>query len=130
MDRNELQFWVAFGRVPQIGRARFSLLEANFGSLEDAWKASPAALQGAGLTGAALSALLAARDGISPEAELEQLERLGIRAFTWHEDAYPRRLKEIYDRPPLLYVRGQLNTSDEWAVALVQEVPPEHLVIE
>src|SRR3989304_1442800 len=56
MERNELQYWVAFGRVPQIGRARFDLLEAHFGSLEDAWKASPAGLQAAGLSGAALAA--------------------------------------------------------------------------
>ena len=119
VDRNELQYWVAFGRVPKIGRARFSLLEASFGSLEDAWNARPAALQAAGLTGAALSALLAARDAISPEAELEKLDRLGAQTLTWHDEAYPPRLKEIYDKPPLLYVRGQLTSADEWAVALV-----------
>lgn len=119
MDRSELQYWVAFGRVPQIGRARFSLLEAHFGKLEDAWKAGPAALQAAGLTGAALSALLAARDGVSPEAELEKLDRLGVRALTWHDETYPARLKEIFDRPPVLYVRGQLAATDEWAVAVV-----------
>ena len=119
MDRNELQYWVAFGRVPQIGRARFLLLEGHFASMEEAWKASAAGLQAAGLTGAALSALLAARDRIEPEAELEALDQLGVRALTWHDDSYPRRLKEIYDRPPLLYVRGQLTSADEWAVALV-----------
>ncbi len=119
MDRNELQYWVAFGGVRQIGRARLSLLEAHFGRMEDAWKASPAALQEAGLKGAALSSLLAARDGIAPEEEMEKLDRLGIRALTWHDDAYPARLKEIYDRPPLIYVRGQLTTADEWAVAVV-----------
>ncbi|MEX1253520.1 MAG: DNA-processing protein DprA [Dehalococcoidia bacterium] len=119
MDRSELQYWVAFGRVPQIGRARFSLLEAGFGSMEEAWKASPAALQAAGLTGSALSALLAARDAIAPEAELDRLDTLGVRALTWHDDQYPSRLKEIFDRPPLIYVRGQLTAADEWSVALV-----------
>ena len=119
MDRSELQYWVAFGRVPQIGRARFSLLEAHFPSIEAAWKAGPASLQQAGLTGAALSALLAARDGITPEEELEKLDRLGVRSLTWHDDAYPARLKEIHDRPPLLYVRGELTANDEWSIALV-----------
>ena len=119
MDRNEFQYWVAFGRVPQIGRARLSLLEAHFGNLEDAWKAGAAELKAAGLPGAARTAFLAARDDISPEAELEQLERLGIQALTWHDDAYPSRLKEIYDRPPVLYMRGQLTAADEWALALV-----------
>jgi DNA processing protein len=119
MDREELQYWVAFGRVPHIGRARFSLLEGHFGRLEDAWTASPAALQEAGLTGVALSAVLAARDSISPGEEIEKVERMGVRVLTWHDEAYPARLKEIYDRPPLLYVRGQLSAADEWAVAVV-----------
>ncbi len=119
MDRSELQYWVAFGRVPQIGRARVALLEAHFGRLEDAWKAGPAELQAAGVTGAALSALLAARDGIQAEAELDKMDRLGIRAVTWHDEAYPSALKEIFDRPPLLYVRGELTASDAWAVAVV-----------
>ena len=119
MDRNELQYWVAFGRVPQIGRARFLLLEAHFPSIEAAWKAGPASLQQAGLKGAALSALLAARDGITPEEELEKLDRLGVRSLTWHDDAYPARLKEIHDKPPLLYVRGELTANDEWSIALV-----------
>ena len=119
MDRSELQYWVALARVPQIGRARIALLEAHFGRLEDAWKATPSALQGAGLTGSALSALLAARDGISPEGELEQLERQGVLALTWHDEAYPASLKEIFDRPPVLYVRGQLTAPDAWAVGVV-----------
>lgn len=119
MDRNERQYWVALGRVPQIGRARFSLLEAHFSSLEEAWKSSPVALEAAGLNGQALSALLAARDGISPEEEIEKLEAKGVRALCWSDDAYPARLREIFDRPPVLYVRGELQQSDEWAVAVV-----------
>lgn len=119
VDRNELQYWVAFGRVPQIGRARFSLLEEHFSSVEEAWKASPADLQHAGLSGSTLSALLAARDSIEPEAELERLERANVQPLTWHDEAYPARLKEIYDKPPILYVRGELTNSDEYCVALV-----------
>ncbi|MCH8950369.1 MAG: DNA-protecting protein DprA [Chloroflexi bacterium] len=119
VDRNERQYWVAFGRVPQIGRARFSLLEGHFSSMEEAWQAGPVALEAAGLKGKALSSLLAARDGISPDAELEKLERLGVQALCWHEEAYPARLKETFDKPPILYVRGELTAGDEWAVSLV-----------
>ena len=119
MERSELQYWVAFGRVPQLGRARISLLEEHFANLEEAWKAGAAELQSAGLKGAALSALLAARDAISPEQELERLDRLGVEAFSWHDEGYPAQLKEIYDRPPLLYVRGRLAPDDAWSVAVV-----------
>ena len=87
MDRNERQYWVAFGRVPQIGRARISLLEGRFPSMEEAWQASPVALEAAGLKGKALSALLAARDGLSPDAELVKRARLGVPALSWHGEA-------------------------------------------
>jgi DNA processing protein len=119
MDRKELQYWVAFGRVPQIGRARIAMLEAHFPSLEDAWKASGSELQASGIVGSALSALLASRDSIKPEEELERMEVAGVRAFTWHDEGYPAGLKEIFDRPPVLYVRGELTAADAWSVAVV-----------
>jgi len=119
MDRQELQYWVAFGRVPQFGRARIALLEGHFGKLEDAWRAGASDLQAAGISGSALSALLTARDGITPQSELERMESLGVQALTWHDDAYPACLKEIYDRPPVLYVRGNLTAVDAWSVAVV-----------
>jgi DNA processing protein len=44
---------------------------------------------------------------------------MGVRALTWHDEAYPPSLKEIFDRPPVLYVRGDLTAADAWAVAVV-----------
>ena len=48
-DDTDLKYWVALGRIPRIGRARFSLLEKHFGRLENAWTASAAELRAAGL---------------------------------------------------------------------------------
>jgi DNA processing protein len=39
--------------------------------------------------------------------------------ITWEDDAYPHRLKEIDQPPPVLYLRGELHPEDEWAVAVV-----------
>ena len=50
---------------------------------------------------------------------MERIEKAGIKALTWRDDSYPRRLKEVEDRPPVLYVRGELAPEDEWAVAVV-----------
>jgi hypothetical protein len=59
------------------------------------------------------------RDAIDPDAEMEALLTEGIAAVTWQDKAYPARLKEINDPPPVLYVRGNLAASDELAVAVV-----------
>jgi len=66
-----------------------------------------------------------ARDEITP-AELEHyvelvesLEQEGIRLLTILDEDYPRNLREVYNRPPFLFVRGQLVPEDEQAVAVV-----------
>ena len=119
MDEVERKYWIAFSRIPRVGRVRIAGLEEHFGTLEEAWGASPGALKAAGLESAAVTALLSTRDTTNPDDEMELLHRHGVQAITWHDDAYPRQLREIYDRPPVLFVRGTLEPADEWSVAVV-----------
>jgi DNA processing protein len=98
---------------------RFAQLENYFGGLEDAWRAGPAALKRAGLEGRVVRAIVAARPGLSLEAEIEKLERYGVKVFCHRDPDYPAHLKEIYDYPPVLYVRGSLLPEDEWCLAAV-----------
>jgi DNA processing protein len=115
----DIKYWVAFSNIPGIGRVRLGQLESYFGSLESAWKARPGELRKSGLDGPALRAIGEYRDGIEPEAEMDKIERHGIRVLISNDKAYPRRLKEIYDFPPVLYMRGELKPEDEWCLAVV-----------
>ncbi len=119
MEEVERSYWIAFSRVARIGRVRVAQLEAHFGLLERAWKAPAGELRAAGLDSATVTSCMAARDTVHPEDELERLERHSVQAVTWHDAAYPKQLLEVYDRPPVLYVRGTLTAADEWAVAVV-----------
>ena len=117
--KEDIQYWVGFNSIPGIGRVRLAQLESYFGNLEQAWKASPGELKRAGLDSPALRAIGQWRDKIDPAAEMEKIERLGVSVLTSNDTAYPRRLKEIYDFPPVLYLRGSLLPEDEWCVAVV-----------
>ncbi|MCI0439337.1 MAG: DNA-processing protein DprA, partial [Chloroflexi bacterium] len=119
MNDDELKYWIAFNRVPRIGRARFMLLEQRFGSMRDAWLAAASELTSAGLDARAVQMVVSRRQTIDPDAELGALSSSGARALTWHDDEYPPRLKEIYDLPPVLYVRGSLLPGDERSVSVV-----------
>lgn len=51
--------------------------------------------------------------------QIEQLEKLNARLLTiWDED-YPAQLREIYDPPVTLFVRGTLLPADREAIAIV-----------
>ena len=115
----ELGYWLAFDRVPHIGRARFEKLEAYFGTLEAAWRAGEAELKAAGLDARSVQAIGRLRPAINPDQELDRLDKLGIKGLTWYDADYPSRLKETYDRPPVLYLKGELLAADQWSVAVV-----------
>lgn len=119
MNKKEIKYWVGFSLISGIGRVRFTQLENYFSNLENAWKASPAELKQAGLDSGPIRAITSGRPKISLEAEMEKLNRYGVKVLTWHDEDYPSRLKEIYDYPPLIYVRGSLLPEDEWCLAVV-----------
>ncbi len=96
MDEIERKYWISFSRVPRIGRVRMAQLEERFGRLSRAWDASPGELRAAGLDAATVTACVAARERAGPDDELELLHRHGVDAITWHDDVYPRLLREIY----------------------------------
>src|SRR3990172_11662791 len=119
MRKEDLKYWVGFSLIPGIGRVRFSQLESYFGNLGNAWKATPADLKRSGLDTSSIRAITSWRPKVSLEAEMEKLDRYGVKIFTCHDPDYPSRLKEIYDYPPILYIRGSLLPDDEWCLAVV-----------
>jgi DNA processing protein len=119
MTNKELQYWVGFSLIPRIGRVKFSQMEGYFGDLREAWQATPIELKHAGLDSGAVNAITYWRPKISLEAEVEKLDRYGVKVLSFHDPDYPSRLKEIYDYPPVLYVRGSFLPQDEWCLAVV-----------
>ncbi len=119
MSGKDIKYGVGFSLISGIGRARLSHLEKHFPSLEAAWQASPEELKRAGLDGKTVRAITSRRDGISLDEEMKKLAHYGVEALSWRDPRYPTRLKEIYDYPPLLYVRGSLLPEDEWCLAVV-----------
>jgi DNA processing protein len=115
----DLRYWVGFNLVPHIGSARQQALLDYFGDLATAWTASATALRAAGLPQAAIEQLLYGRQRLDLDAQMERIGALGLHLITWQDPDYPPRLKEIEQSPPLLYVKGELSPSDEWALAVV-----------
>jgi DNA processing protein len=59
------------------------------------------------------------RPRINLDAEMDKMARFNVQALTWKDELYPSRLKEIYDYPPIIYVRGKILPEDEWCLAVV-----------
>jgi DNA processing protein len=119
MSGRDVRYWVGFSKVSGIGAARLRALLDYFGDVEQAWNARHYDLQQAGLDKRSLANLVEARGKLDLDAEVEKLARAQIQVLTWDDAAYPPNLRQIFNAPPVLYVRGCLETRDEWAVAVV-----------
>lgn len=117
--KSDLKYWIGFTLIPGVGPVRFSHLWKYFGDLEKAWRASEPELEASGLDQKSIQAILAQRPRINLDAELEKLSRYKVKALTLDEPSYPPRLRETYDAPPVLYIRGDVSPEDEWSLAVV-----------
>ncbi len=105
--------------IPDIGAARLARLMAHFESAEALWLEPDAGLMRLDLPTDLLRHFCASRRKIDLAGEMAKVERAGAKLVTLEDDAYPQLLRSLPDRPPLLYVRGELTAADEKCLAVV-----------
>jgi len=105
--------------VRGIGAVRMRQLLDFFGSIETAWNAPAEGLLSAGIPKKVVENITLMRSRIDLERVMQTIDEKEIKVYTIEDADYPRRLKEINQPPPVLYIKGSINVEDEWAVAVV-----------
>jgi DNA processing protein len=113
-------YWLALSLTPGVGSIFIKRLLDRFGTPEAVFQARlDELLEIEGLGEKVAREIRKGPVEKNVEKELHLLEVVGGKMMTIKDESYPKRLKEIYDPPPLLYVRGELKEEDELAVAIV-----------
>jgi DNA processing protein len=116
----ELRALVALTLVPGVGPGRIRALLARFGSAQAALHAPVAALvQVPGIGMQTARRIAAFDDWDAVDAQFERAERVGATLIPAWDERFPPLLRQIYDPPALLWVRGGLTPADDNAVAIV-----------
>lgn len=102
-----------------VGAITFGRLVKYFGGPERASQASVAQLRGVEGVGEKTAAAIAAVDDKAVDAELALAERCGVQIICRDEPAYPDALKNIYDPPAVLYVKGSIQAADAVSIGVV-----------
>ena len=120
MESKGLYHWVALSMAPGVGSILFKRLTEAFGGPEGVFQARAKDLERVeGIGPKVIAALKRFHWKEQVDKELRSLEGIGARLLTWSDEEYPPGLKQIYDPPPLLYVRGCIKPQDQKAVAVV-----------
>jgi len=115
----DLKYWVALNSVEGLGPVTFRQLLKCFGSAKRAWTAKASELKSFNFKAKLIENFLQAQRTLDLTTTMENLGNLGIKVLTISSPDYPSLLKQTYDPPFVLYVRGEIKPHDELAVAFV-----------
>jgi DNA processing protein len=119
MELNHYLGWLALALTPGLGARHAGKLLRELHSPEAIFAASLTALESFRLPAAVAQAIHSQSPLRDAEKELAEIRKNGCQLLTWDEPAYPQRLREIYDPPPLLYVRGNPELLDRFSISIV-----------
>ena len=119
VDINSSLEWLALSMTPGLGSRLTGKLLRQFGSPEGIFRASLTELEACRLPAAPAQAVHSRLAHKQAEAELGRVRKLGCSLVNWSDPEYPQRLLEIYDPPPLLYVRGDVSVLNRHAISMV-----------
>jgi len=116
---DERAYWVALVQFRSFGAVRMSRLMRHFGSGKRAFEASAGELVESGIEPQIASRFLQERIHIEPEQLMRECEVQGVHVVTLMDDIYPPLLKQIYDPPAVLFLRGALPDPARRHIAVV-----------
>jgi DNA processing protein len=111
---------IALNMIDHVGPVRLRQLLDHFGDAPSILRASRQQLLGArGIGEETATAISSWEKTVNLAAELKRITDYGCHVLTQEDADYPPSLREIYDPPIVLYLKGRLSDRDRNAVALV-----------
>lgn len=111
--------WLALVLTPGLGPRRILQAVETVGGAEALVHCPLTELEALRLPAEAVQFLGAGHGFQAAEQELAQAQAAGVGFVVYSEDAYPERLREIYDPPPVLWVRGDVGLVLRPSIAVV-----------
>ncbi len=111
--------WLALTLTPGLGPTRAKRLAEFFGSIDGVFNATLTELEAAGLPVASAQSLGTGRSLELAHDEVAKAGAAGVSLVALDDATYPSRLRQIYDPPLVLYVRGNVAALTQPGIAVV-----------
>jgi DNA processing protein len=117
-DERRLQ-WLALALTPTLGPTRARRLVEHCDGIANVFAASLTELEAAGLQTAAAQSLGTGKSMAAAQEEMVRAAAVGAAIIALDSPEYPALLKQIYDPPLVLYVRGAVEALAQPGIAVV-----------
>jgi DNA processing protein len=112
-------YWLALTLTEGLGPRRGRSLVEHLGSVQNVFRASLTELEAAGIRAVSAQSLATGRSTELAQDELARATAAGVSVVCMDDPSYPTQLKQIYDPPLVLYVRGSVDSITQPGIAVV-----------
>jgi len=112
--------YIALNMVDGVGPIRVRALLDRFSEPQAILSATKTDLmQVEGVGDEVARSIISWHEKVDLDGELARIEKAAVHIVTRDDPEYPKNLREVYDPPIILYVRGTLSERDALAIAVV-----------
>ena len=111
--------WLALALTPQLGPRRILRAVEQIGSPARILSLGLTALEGLHFPAESVRLIFEGNSRSAADQEVESLAKTGAGFITFEDPAYPERLREIFDPPVLLWVRGNASLLNRPSISVV-----------
>jgi len=111
--------WLAISLTQGLGPTKARKLVEHFGSAEAVFHASLTELESTGIQAVSAQSIATGKSAEMAREEIARAAAAGVTVVTTEDSCYPPRLREIYDPPLVLYVRGNPQVLAQPGIAVV-----------
>ena len=111
--------WLAISLTPALGPTKARKLVEHFGSAEAVLRASLTELESTGIQAVSAQSLATGKSAELAREEIARAAAADVTMLSMDDPCYPPRLKEIYDPPLILCVRGNAEVLTRPGIAMV-----------
>jgi len=110
---------LALALTPGLGPTRVRKLIEHFGSAERVLQATLTELEATGMQAVSAQSIATGKSVELAQQECAKAAESSVQILGMTDPAYPARLREIYDPPVVLFVRGNVETRSAPGLAVV-----------
>ncbi len=111
--------WLALAMTPRLGPTRSRRLAEHFGGVGNIFKASLTELEATGIQTVSAQSLGTGQSMELAQDEMGRAAASGVSVVCLDDSMYPAQLRQIYDPPLILYVRGNAEAIAQPGIAVV-----------
>ncbi len=112
-------YWLALALTPGLGPTRIRKLIEQYGAAERVFQATLTELEATGMQAVSAQSIATGKSLELAQQECGKTAEAGARIISLSDPEYPSRLKEIYDPPVILFVKGSVEVLAQPGIAMV-----------